>query len=475
MADMQRPSSLLLLPLILVGCGSDAPAPDKVRARIASDLVAVADQATASTAEGQSFPDTTSFAILQSAVGGQFGDLLDVDTGSTVPFIGQVKTRIASLMAPRAGTRTTKEQQLLAEEDGDLDFDGAEAAQWLNDNIFTDANHKGDGVYDVPASLVCTEEGILDEDCAEAWDRIDLRVRVSENDDTLRFALQLGPNHDEPLEIGLSAKLLSVTVDLDETEDVVKALMPKGEESPNFSLTGEVTAKLEITGANAARISLDVDRNVRVQFAEAGDSLSGPNAFDFSTGKAHVFALALDGNQKSMEATLGLARSEAHIPGDELDPRVDFVLPGLTGTAKYAEGLPLRLSGISLGNETTTLKMDGTLALAVDLNANDGRKFDAQLSNNLLEVTPRVDFRAQVNHAALDDAQPVYDVTRIFLEGGLKGRTDDRVEVTGAFSIETNPASFGFAATAGQCVGGTEIYDSVRDDYYTQFSVGTCN
>jgi len=474
---MQRPSSLLLLPLILIGCGSDAPPPDKVRARIASDLVAVADQAEASTAEGQSFPDTTAFSFLGSAVGGQFGDVLDLETESSVPFIGAVKTRIASFMGARTDTRELKEHNLFAEEDGEgIDFDGAEAAQWLNDNIFTDANHQGDGVYKVPASLVCTDEdGLVDDDCVEGYEQIQLRVRVSEDDDVLRFAIQLGPNHDEPLEIGLSAKLLSVTVDLDETEDVAKAMMPKGEEAPNFALTGEVTAKLEITGANAARISLDVDRNVRVQFAEAGESLSGPNAADFSTGKAHVFALSLDGNQKSMEAALGLGRTEAHIPGDEFDPRTDLVLPGLTGTAKYAEGLPLRVSGISLGGETTTLKRDGVMALAVDLNANDGRKFDAELSNNLLSVTPRVDFRVQQNHAALGDSQPVYDVTRVFLEGGLKGRTDDRVEVTGAFSIETNPASFGFAATAGQCVGGAEIYDSTRDEYYTQFSVGACN
>src|SRR5688572_29960276 len=155
---MQRPSSLFLLPLVLVGCGSDAPPPDEVRARIANDLVVVANETEAATAEGQSFPNTASFGFLETAVSGQLGSLLDVgETDTSVPFLAQSKiARIANLLAPRIDLRSAKDQQLFAEEGEEDLFDGAETAKWLNDNIFTDANHAGDGIYKVPASLACT-------------------------------------------------------------------------------------------------------------------------------------------------------------------------------------------------------------------------------------------------------------------------------------------------------------------------------
>jgi hypothetical protein len=462
---MHRPTSLLLFPFLLVGCSDDAPAPDKVRARIASDLVTVIDQAQASTADGKVLPDASAFALLENAIDVPLGDVLESED--------------VSLFAPRV-------RSMFAPEDTEEDeFDGAEAAQWLNENIFTDANHAGDGIYKVPASLVCTDEQFddngnslgeqLDAECAEAFDKIQLRIRVFEADSALHFALQLGPKHDEPLEVGLSSKLLSLTVDLDEAESAAHELAPKlGESLPNFQLDGRITAKLEVPGANTARVSLDIERAIAVKFAEHGESLDGPNATRFSTGASEVFSLSLDGNALSMEAAIALAATAAHIP-DEFEGPTELALPGLTGTATYKDGQPLVLSNIGLGASTTTLKIDGKTAMAFDLNPNDGRKFDATLSGNLLEVSPRLDFRTQVDHLVLGDEAPIYDVTRILLDGGLRGRADETLEVTGSFSIETNPAQYGFAATAGQCVSGAEVYDSTRGEYYTQFAVGACN
>src|SRR5688500_4016903 len=105
---------------LLAACsGNDAPPPNDVRAQIAEDLVAVVDAAEASTADGQSLPDTTQFSLLESAIGGSFEGLLPVSTSTT----------ISSLRARFAPEDETEEDP----------FDGEEAAQWLNDNIFTDA------------------------------------------------------------------------------------------------------------------------------------------------------------------------------------------------------------------------------------------------------------------------------------------------------------------------------------------------
>ena len=44
----------------------------------------------------------------------------------------------------------------------------------------------------------------------------------------------------------------------------------------------------------------------------------------------------------------------------------------------------------------------------------------------------------------------------------------------GTFAIETNPSSFGFSATAGQCVTSTETDDGTGR-FYDAFTVGACN
>src|SRR5690349_14595982 len=187
---MQRP---LLFLLLVSGCSSDAPSPDEVRARLAKDLVTVGDAAELSRANGASLPDTTQFSLVASALGHLTAEVPTFGLEDEVPTMDEM-----------------------------MNTGGADAAKWLNENIFTNANHAGGGVYKIPARLACEDEdGLLDADCVQAFSRLDLRIRVSENDDALRFALQIGPSHDEPIAVGLSAKLVSLTVDLDETEDVI--------------------------------------------------------------------------------------------------------------------------------------------------------------------------------------------------------------------------------------------------------------
>jgi hypothetical protein len=91
-------------------------------------------------------------------------------------------------------------------------------------------------------------------------------------------------------------------------------------------------------------------------------------------------------------------------------------------------------------------------------------------------VSPKLDARMAIDHAALGDSAGVYDVTRVLIDGTLhRSDASDQVEVvSGEFSIVTNPASYGFTATAGQCVSSTESLDATTDLYYTEWSVGAC-
>jgi len=91
-------------------------------------------------------------------------------------------------------------------------------------------------------------------------------------------------------------------------------------------------------------------------------------------------------------------------------------------------------------------------------------------------VSPRLDLRIAVDHAAWGEAAPVYDVTQILLDGSVRSDEDGgQLEVmTGAFRISTSPASYGFSAAAGQCVSATDEIDPTSSDFYTRWTVGAC-
>jgi hypothetical protein len=128
------------------------------------------------------------------------------------------------------------------------------------------------------------------------------------------------------------------------------------------------------------------------------------------------------------------------------------------------------------------VSVNGVRAVAIDLNAQDGRAFDATVSHDpgtgadTLEVTPKLDLQLTVDRAVLGGTPPVYDVTRVLLDGSLRGSdAGDQLEVlAGSFSVATDPASYGFAATAGQCVTAADATDPATGSTFTRFSVAAC-
>ena len=475
---MIKPSTSLLtlslLSLGLIGCG-DAPEPTEVRSRLSTELARILRETHAAqqgaTAE---LPGLGAFGMLESALG-------QSSESSTSFRVMQDLTRRIT------GTATAPRHGLAPADPVEDELDTDAMVDYLNTTIFTDANHVGDGIYDIPSSLACTST-IIDEngdeteetdpDCVQSWDKIDLRIRVAEDGDTLRFAFQVGANHDEPLELGLASDELSLTVDLDEAEAATETLASAfGEQAPNARLAGRVTGALTVLGTAHVEASLTVNRAIAIAVADDGVDLDGADATRFSTAAGKIIAVELNGGAGSGAFELGIGETAVHIPGEE---SFDLDLAGATLRAEATAG-QLSLTNVSLGNRTTTVKRNGALALSVDLNPDDGRTLNATITGDAttgeatLEVSPKLDARMTVNHAA-DDFTPVYDVTRVLLDGSLHGAegTDALEVLSGTFAISTNPASYGFTANAGQCVLGTEAYDDTSGQYYTSFEVATC-
>jgi hypothetical protein len=363
----------------------------------------------------------------------------------------------------------------------------------LNDQLFTDANHIGGGVYQVPASLVCSKTTIdstghevktIDAACADALAKADLRVRVAHDGDALVFAIQVDADHDEPLRFTLTHTSLAITVDLDGAQRAIVALAAVfGEDVPNVALAGQATSKIEILGKAKVRASLSIDRSLSIKLAKAGVDLDGPDAILIASARAQVLSVTLDGAAKSGSLSVGLGETALKIPGAYNDnQRFELDLPGATANAAFAPGQPVTLTHVGLGSRTTTVSINGARAETIDLNPSDGRALDATISHDAttgkdtVAVTPRLDLQLSVDHAVLGDTPPVYDVTRVQLDGSLRGTSaSDQVEVvTGSFSIATNPDGHGFAASAGQCVTSTDVIDPGTGRSYTQYSVGAC-
>jgi len=478
---MQTPSptSLLALSLLSAGlfaCDSDPPPPSEVRSRLSDDLGHILREAAAA-GEGtaEALPGAASFSLMEKALG--------QGASSSSSF------RVARDLAQRFGRSPVLRHGLLPADppEGGIDTDAIIAQ--LNETIFTDANHLGGGIYQVPANVVCettdfdengNEITTVDPECVTQYTKVNLRIRVSEDDDALGFAIQLGANNDEPLSFALTHTSIAISVDLDGADAAVEALASAfGEEAPNARLAGRITGKLEILGTAAARMSLDVDRAIAVAVGDAGVDLDGADAFRFTTGAGKAMMVQLDAVAETALAVLDIKATTLHIPGAD---GFDLDLPGASIAALGENGQPLQLTNISLGDRTTTMTKNGAVAIAIDLNAADGRKLSATIAGDeaagteTITVSPKLDAQIAIDHAALGDEAPLYDVTRVLLTGGLRGSdASDQVEVVGgSFAITTNPATYGFSATAGQCVSSTEELDATSGAFYTAWTVGVC-
>src|SRR5262249_9051028 len=234
---------------------------------------------------------------------------------------------------------------------------------------FTDANHLGNGIYQVPPSLLCSQTTIdpsgnpvktIDQACADRLAKADLRIRVARDGGAPIIAIQLDANHDQPLTFTLTHTSLAVTVDLDGAQRAIVALATLfNEDIPNIDLAGQVTAKLEILGAAKLRASLTIDRDLLIKGAKTGASLDGPDALVLTSSTVPVFSITLDGKAKSGSLAVGLAATTVKLPAYTNGKRFELDLPGATANAAFAAGQPLALTHVGLGNRSTTVSLSG--------------------------------------------------------------------------------------------------------------------
>jgi len=331
---------------------------------------------------------------------------------------------------------------------GRLAMPADDPVAWLSSNVF--ASSVDEGVYAIPAALVCGPSAPAG--CGSAVAAATPRVRLAQSDGGIQLFVQLGSAHDEPIAITLSASELNATLDLDAVgRDLGQPF------------SGKATVDLTVLGP----------AHVRATVAFAAPVSVGWGGASLTSAAGTPLVVDLDGARPQLEASLAFGATTVQLADTVLS------LAGLATDVGF-DGHALTLDRISLGGSPATLARAGQTAIAIDLNPTAGRTFGAVLSTNAdgietIAVAPSLDIHQQIDHGALGDGLPVYDVTDLSLDAALHGSpAATQLEVVhGTLAIATSPANFGITATDTHCVTQTPATSSSGQSF-DQLAVATC-
>lgn len=308
-------------------------------------------------------------------------------------------------------------------------------------SVFSDADYLGDDVFRFPAESVCKTDDVVDPACVAAVDKAGLRIRVDAGD-ALHFYPQLGPDHDEPIDIMVKHDGLSITADLDGADSALLAVgAALGAQAPAAQLAGQVTFELRVAGPAHVLAALTIDRPIAIALADQDGALDGDGAVRFAAPAGELAAIDVDADARTFTGHFDLGGLGAHVPGH------DFAISTATVDAAF-DGTALALTGVALSaSESVAAHVAATIALS---------QLDATITGangqETLAPSPRLELSSFIDHGLLGDAAPAFDVTRVVLDGVLRGDPAMLAVTTGALSVATSPVQFGFVATAGECV-----------------------
>jgi hypothetical protein len=306
--------------------------------------------------------------------------------------------------------------------------------------VFSDADYLGGDVFRFPAESVCKTD-IVDPACVAAVDKAELRIRVDAGD-TLHFYPQLGPDHDEPIDIMVSHDGLSITADLDGADSALLAIAAAaGVQAPAAQLAGQVAFELRVVGPAHVLAALTIDRTVAIELAGPDGALDGDGAIRFAAPAGELAAIDLDAVARTFTGHLDLGGVGAHLPGH------DFAISTATLDAAF-DGTAMALTGVAL---SASESVDAHVAATIALSELAATLSDANGEETLVP-SPRLELASFVDHGLLADAAPAFDVTHLVLDGTVRGDPAMIAVTTGALAVTTNPVQFGFVANAGQCV-----------------------
>jgi hypothetical protein len=221
---------------------------------------------------------------------------------------------------------------------------------YLDTNVFSDANFIGSGTYRIPPELVCATG---DQACVTRVAAQLPQIRVDDNNG-LNFYIELDQNNDEPLVITLRHDEVTATLDLDDAQDAITALANAiGITDPQARVSGQVTADVSV--ATGVHVAFTLDRTLSIFVGMVGNA---DDMFSFATSGSVV----LDPSG----TTIALGATTARAPGLTLDlaPVVASIDPNNTITGTF--DLQLGSTAMPAPYNATRVTLDGSLQTSDD-------------------------------------------------------------------------------------------------------------
>ncbi len=360
----------------------------------------------------------------------------------------------------------------------DLSEPTAELTQYLEEKIFADANIETSSdtqvTFLLKGSVVCDPDfdGAPNQGCIDQVDNAQVRLKVtSPATGDVDVAVLIGAQKHNPLSIEVHQSLIAAEIDLAGIKGAI-AQLSGGEVDPSLPTTmkGRIRGEIEALGADKARAAISVVTAIDVAGGDYAVTLAASSP---------AFEVTADGTAKTITALTNLGALRATGPmtsesyddatGDysEISQVLDIAIAGLTAQFDFtAASDSLNLSGLGLGDSTSTVNLDGAQILGIDLNADAGRKFSATIAadgdSTTVIVDPKFDLSVAMDFSSLADNQdmPAWtmgDVLKVVLNGTtptLKFTGDNSVfeVVSGNLVMSLKNAGDSITATAGQCI-----------------------
>lgn len=413
----------------------------------------------------------------------------------------------------------------LQEQHGELDEGITDLMETLRDEIFTAENLESEdensATYLLGPATFCDSEvvddsfgaaptppadAMLDPECVDQINRLQPRIRLSSSSaSNVDVQLLLTSEKHNPVTLELYQDHIGAIMDLGETKAALDAI---GEDTGNlvsmvgkfgvelrknadqdFSLRSSVIDAIEVVTAN------DLGEQIRIALGESvpmfelrfdGNARQVTGSIDYGT-------LAVDGPLNAFRDSFADTEYDPatgeELPGPVYTGHTELFVAGFEGSLTY-DGSTDRLDvlDIGFGNESSTLKHDGTVLAQVDLNPQAGRHFDLSVQKQtegepIVTFSPTFDLSVLLNFAPLAnqiaDISPsiLNDTLRIWFDGAnpsVQGREEALRVVSGTLNLSsTSTPDANLSVPAGMCLVESNA-EAPAHEVLGAFAVSAC-
>lgn len=406
--------------------------------------------------------------------------------------------------------------------------------QLLSDEIFIDENLEAEdethATFRIPASLFCSEDdsptlvspsspddgsGVTpaplepeaptddgDVECEEDYELLQPRLRLSSpRAGDIDVEILLTEEQRNPITLQLYHDRLGAELNLGELLETLEA---SGEELDGVSkLEGVVGVQLIRNAATDYSLSLNVVERVALVAGEADERVEvtvGTNSPSMELrldGAAKTITGSYDWGALSLVAPLAAFMADEEydefgnpLPMKEYAGIVSALLGGINGSLRFdGNADSLLLEGLGLGDVSSTIEHDGNELLKLDVNPDDGRRFDLLIAAEgdgaaTLTFSPTLDVRAKLGFAHIadqvDDLQRFLldDEVRVWLEGEdpsvhVSEEAVSPLDATLHVESSTDPSS-SVSVGPGMCLVAVDESDDEPATFASAFEAAVC-